>query len=90
MIGTSCIFYVHKHRDTSLETMSVDVHSMMMRVFMGSMTPRGSVDLRTSLQISLTREGLGVCEPPGDSHSHMCVVCREVLLTNFFETRGHP
>ena len=32
---------------------------MMMRVFMGSMTPRGSIDLQMSLQSSLTREGLG-------------------------------
>ena len=45
----SCMLYVHKHRNTSPETMSVDAHSMMMRVFIGSMTPRGSTDLRTSL-----------------------------------------
>ena len=53
------MLYVYKHRDTSLETMSVDMHNMMMRVFMGSMTPRDFVDLRTSVQISLTRDGPG-------------------------------
>ena len=53
------MLYVHKHRDTFSETMSVDAHNMMMRVFMGSMTPRGSIDLQMSLQSSLTREGLG-------------------------------
>jgi len=30
------MLYVHKHRDTSLETMSTDAHSMMMRVFVGA------------------------------------------------------
>ena len=57
--GNSCMLYVQKHRDTFSETMSVDAHNMMMRVFMGSMTPRGSIDLQMSLQSSLTREGLG-------------------------------
>ena len=56
---TSCMLCAHKHRNTSPETMSANAHSMMMRVFMGRMTPRSSTDLRTSLQISLTREGLG-------------------------------
>ena len=67
--GTSCMLYVHKHRDTSPDTMSADAQSMMIRVFMGSMTLRGSADLQTSLQISLTREGLGVVRVPKNSHS---------------------
>ena len=50
---------VHKHMDTYPETMSV-----MMRVFMGSMTPRGYADLRTSLQISLTKKGSGGVRAP--------------------------
>ena len=79
-IGTSYILCVHIHRDTSpFMMMSADAHSMMMRVFMGSMILWGSADLRTSLQISLTIEGPGVREPLGDSHSHVWVVCREVL-----------
>ena len=56
--GTSCMLCIHKHRDTFPETMGADVHSMMMRVFMGSMTLRGFTNLRTSLQITLTKEGL--------------------------------
>ena len=47
--ATSCILYVHKHRDTSPETMSSDAHSMMMMVFMGSMTLWSFADLQTSL-----------------------------------------
>ena len=62
--GISCMLYVYKHRDTSLETMSVDMHDMMMRVFMGSMTPRDFIDLWTSLQISLTRDGPGGVQAP--------------------------
>ena len=62
--GISCMLYVHKHRDTSSKTMSADAHSMMMSVFMGSMTPRGSADLQTSLQISLTGEGPGGVQAP--------------------------
>ena len=77
--GTSCMLYVYKHRDTYPETMSTDAHSMMMRVFMGSITPRGFADFLMSLQISLTKKGPGVCDALGDSHSHVWVVCREVL-----------
>ena len=29
--GISCMLYVHKHRDTSSETMSPDEYSMLMR-----------------------------------------------------------
>ena len=43
------MLFVHKHKDTSLETMSVDAHDMIIRVFMESMTSRGSIDLQTSL-----------------------------------------
>ena len=87
---TSCILSVHKYRDTSLEMMSADVHSMMMVVFMGSMTPRGFADLRTFLHISLTSEGPGVCELPRDSHLHVWVVCREVLHIQFVRERRPP
>ena len=47
--GTSCILYVHKHRDTSPKMMSEDAHNMMMMMFMWSMTLWGSTDLWTSL-----------------------------------------
>ena len=73
------MLYVHKHRHTSLKTMSPDAYSMLMRVFMGSMTPRGSADLRTSIHISLTREDPGGVRAPRDLHSHVWVVCRQVL-----------
>ena len=58
-----------------LEMMSADAHSRMMsanvherecaqmRVFMGRMTLWDSVDLRTSLQISLTKGSRGVRAP---------------------------
>ena len=44
--------------------MSADEHSMMMRVFIGSMTPRGSTELQTWLHISLTKEDLGGVRAP--------------------------
>ena len=42
-----------------LAMMSVDAHSMTSRMFMRSMTLWDSADLRTSLQISLTRGSRG-------------------------------
>ena len=58
--GTSCTLYVHKHRDTSLETMSADVHDMMMKVFMESMTRRGSPGDSHSYVWVVCREGLHI------------------------------
>lgn len=64
----------HKHMATSPRDDSADAHSMMMsvnahnmssRVFMRYMTLWGFIDLRTSLQISLTRGSRGVRAPWG-------------------------
>jgi len=49
-IENSCILCVHMHRDTSqFMMMSADAQSMMMRVFMRSMTLWGSADIQTSV-----------------------------------------
>ena len=73
-----------------LETMSADAHSMMMSVFMGSMTPRGSADLQTSLQISLTRGSSGCASALG-IHTHTCESCvGKYYTSNLSLTGGHP
>ena len=85
-----------------LEMMSVEVHSTMMsanvhehecaqmRVFMRCMTRWGSTDLRTLLQISLTRGSRG-CASALEIHTRTCESYVEKYYTfNFFETRGHP
>ena len=58
-IGNSCILYVNIHHNTySFMMISANPHSMMIKVFMGSMTPRVSLtsDRRHRL---VTREGPG-------------------------------
>ena len=59
-IGTSCILYVNIHRDTSSFMMiSLNPHSMMIiKVFMGSMTPRVSLTSGRRCRL-VTREGPG-------------------------------
>ena len=65
--GTSCMLYVYKHKDTS----STDDECGCAQYDdeqgdHGEHDTRGFTDLRT-------------CKPPRDSHSHVWVVCREVL-----------
>ena len=73
-----------------LEMMSADAHSMTNRVFMRSMTLWGSADLRTSLQISLTRESKGCANALG-IHTRTCGSCvGKYYTSNLTETGGHP
>ena len=89
--GISCMLYVHKHWDTSPKTMSPDAYSMLMRVFMGSMTPRGSADLRTSIHISLTREDPGgVRAPQRFTLAHVDRVQGSTTHPRQSKIGGHP
>ena len=84
-----------------LEMMSADAHLMMsanahrcestqMRVFMRRMTLWGSADLRTSLQISLTRGSRGCANALG-THTRTCESCvGKYYTSNLSETGGHP
>ena len=84
-----------------LEMMSADAHLMMsanahrcestqMRVFMRRMTLWGSADLRTSLQISLTRGSRGCASALG-THTRTCESCvGKYYTSNLSETGGHP
>ena len=72
-----------------LEMMSADAHRMM-RVFMRCMTLWGSADLRTSLQISLTRGSRGCASALG-IHTRTCESCvGKYYTSNLSETGGHP
>ena len=85
----------------TLEMMSEDAHRMMrrnahrcectqMRVFMRRMKLWGSADLRTSLQISLTRGSRG-CASTLEIHTCTCESCVWKFYTsNLSETGGHP
>ena len=84
-----------------LEMMGADAHHMMsvnthrcectqMRVFMRRMTLWGSADLRTSLQISLTRGSRGCASALG-THTRTCESCvGKYYTSNLSETGGHP
>ena len=84
-----------------LEMMSADAHRTMsayahrcestqMRVFMRCMTLWGSADLRTSLQISLTR-GSRVCASILGIHTRTCESCvGKYYTSNLSETGSHP
>ena len=89
----SCILYVHKHRDTSprddecerrqyddeceCEQYNDEVHDI-----------RGSADLRTSLQISLTR-GFRGCASALGIHTRTCGIGK-YYTSNLSKTGGHP
>ena len=85
----------------SLEMMSADAHRMMsayahrcgstqMRVFMRCMTLWDSADLRTSLQISLTRGSRGCASALG-IHTRTCESCvGKYYTSNLSDTGGHP
>ena len=89
--GISCMLYVHKHKDTSPETMSPNPYSILMRVFMGSMKLRDSIDLRTSIQISLTREDPGAVQAPQRfTLARVGRVQRKTTYPQQSETGGHP
>ena len=84
-----------------LEMMCANAHHMMsanahrcectqMRVFMRRMTLWGSADLRTSLQISLTRGSRG-CANALEIHTRTCESCvRKYYTSNLSEIGGHP
>ena len=84
-----------------LEMMSADARHMIsanahrcectqMRVFMRRMTLWGSVDLRTLLQISLTRGSKG-CVSALRIHTCTCESCvGKYYISNLSETGGHP
>ena len=84
-----------------LKIMSADAHHMMsvnahrcertqMIVFMRRMTLWGSADLRTSLQISLTRGSRGCASALG-IHTRTCESCvGKYYTSNLSETGGHP
>ena len=76
-----------------LEMMSANAHrceSSQMRVFMRRMTLWGSADLRTSLQISLTRGSRGCASALG-FHTRTCESCvGKYYTSNLSETGGHP
>ena len=73
------MLYVHKHKatfpcdDECRRTQYDD------RGFHEAHDTRGSAGLRTSLQISDQKGSRGCPSPPRDLHSHVWVVCREVL-----------
>ena len=70
--------------------MSANTHRMMMRVFMRHMTLWGSVDLRTLLQISLTRGSRG-CVTVLGIHTRTCESCvGKYYTSNLSENGGHP
>ena len=83
-----------------LEMISADAHRMMstnahmcectqMRVFIRSMTLWGSADLRTSLQISLTRRSRGCASTLG-IHTRTCESCvGKYYTSNLSLTGGH-
>ena len=78
--GTSCMLYIYKHKDTSPKQNDCGCAQYDEHGDHGEHDTRDFADLRTSLQTaSLTKRVQGVCEPPGDSRSHVWVVCREVL-----------
>ena len=62
--------------------MGANVHSMTSMVFMRCMTLWGSANLQKSTD-KLGQRVQGVCERPRDLHSHVWVVCREVLHIQF-------
>ena len=69
---------------------SVNAHNMMMRVLMRHMTLWDSADLRTLLQISLTRGSRG-CASALKIHTRTCESCvGKYYTSNLFETGGHP
>ena len=91
IIGTSCILCVHIYWDTSpVMMMSADAHNKMIRVFIGSMTLWGSANIRTRYKLAWPKRVQEVCKPPVDSHSHMWVVCREILHIQFVRDRRPP
>ena len=62
--GISCILYVHKHSDTSPRDDECGHAQYDDEGVHGQHDTRGSTALRTLLQSSLTREGLGGVRVP--------------------------
>ena len=74
------MLYVHKHMDTFPRDDEYGCAQYDDEGVHGEHNIWGSADLRTPLQGSLTREGLGDGANPLGIHTRTCgVVCREVL-----------